>query len=228
MAQIDGGELVARTLKQEGIDCIFTLCGGHVMNIYNGCLDHDIRVVDVRHEQAAGHAAEGWSRVNRRPGVAVVTAGPGVTDAVTAVANAYQNRSPLVLIAGAAPLSQWQMGGLQEMEQVDLMKPITKWAGTVHQTHRIPEYLQMCFRIAMTGRYGPCFLEIPSDVLFGRVEDGEVAIPESYRSEGRVQGDQRLVAQAAALLDQAERPVVMAGSQVYWSAAADALTTATT
>jgi acetolactate synthase-1/2/3 large subunit len=115
------------------------------------------------------------------------------------------------------------MGGLQEMEQVDLMKPITKWAGTVHQTHRIPEYLQMCFRIAMTGRYGPCFLEIPSDILFGRVEDGEVAIPESYRSEGRVQGDQRLVAQAAALLDQAERPVVMAGSQVYWSEAADAL-----
>jgi acetolactate synthase-1/2/3 large subunit len=223
MAQIDGGEMVARTLKQEGIDCIFTLCGGHVMNIYNGCLNQGIRVVDVRHEQAAGHAAEGWSRVTRRPGVAVVTAGPGVTDAVTAVANAYQNRSPLVLIAGAAPLSQWQMGGLQEMEQVDLMKPITKWAGTVHQTRRIPEYLQMCFRIAMTGRYGPCFLEIPSDVLFGRLEEGEIAIAESYRSEGRVQGDQRLVAQATALLDKAERPVVMAGSQVYWSDAADAL-----
>src|SRR3972149_1220396 len=123
MAQIDGGELVARTLKQEGIECIFTLCGGHVMNIYNGCPDHDIRVGDLRHD------------------VGVAAAGPGVTDAVTAVANAYQNRSPLVLIGGAAPLSQSQMGGLQEMEQVDLMKPITKWAGTVHQTRRIPEYL---------------------------------------------------------------------------------------
>jgi acetolactate synthase-1/2/3 large subunit len=223
MAQIDGGDLVARTLKQEGIECIFTLCGGHVMNIYNGCLDQGIRVVDVRHEQAAGHAAEGWSRVTRRPGVAVVTAGPGVTDVVTAVANAYQNRSPLVLIGGAAPLAQSQMGGLQEMEQVDLMKPITKWAGTVYHTQRIPEYLQMCFRIAMTGRYGPCFLEMPADVLFGRVEEGEAPVPQSYRTEGRVQGDQRLVAQAAALLDTAERPVVMAGSQVYWSGAADAL-----
>jgi acetolactate synthase-1/2/3 large subunit len=223
MAQIDGGDLVARTLKQEGIDCIFTLCGGHVMNIYNGCLDQGIRVVDVRHEQAAGHAAEGWSRITRRPGVAVVTAGPGVTDVVTAVANAYQNRSPLVLIGGAAPLAQSQMGGLQEMEQVDLMKPITKWSGTVYHTQRIPEYLQMCFRIAMAGRYGPCFLEMPADVLFGRVEEGEVVIPESYRTEGRVQGDGRLVAQAAAVLDKAERPVVMAGSQVYWSDAADAL-----
>jgi acetolactate synthase-1/2/3 large subunit len=223
MAQIDGGDLVARTLKQEGIECIFTLCGGHVMNIYNGCLDHGIRVVDVRHEQAAGHAAEGWSRVTRRPGVAVVTAGPGVTDAVTAVANAYQNRSPLVLIGGAAPLTQSQMGGLQEMEQVDIMKPITKWSGTVYHTQRIPEYLQMCFRIAMAGRYGPCFLEMPADVLFGRVEEGDAPIPQSYRTEGRVQGDGRLVAQAADLLDKAERPVVMAGSQVYWSDAADAL-----
>jgi acetolactate synthase-1/2/3 large subunit len=193
------------------------------MNIYNGCLDQGIRVVDVRHEQAAGHAAEGWSRVTRRPGVAVVTAGPGVTDAVTAVANAYQNRSPMVLIGGAAPLAQSQMGGLQEMEQVDLMKPITKWSGTVYQTRRIPQYLQMCFRIAMTGRYGPCFLEMPADVLFGRVEEGEAPIAQSYRTEGRVQGDRLLVAQAAALLDKAERPVVMAGSQVYWSGAADAL-----
>jgi len=223
MAQIDGGELVARTLKQEGIDCIFTLCGGHVMNIYNGCLDQGIRVVDVRHEQAAGHAAEGWSRVTRRPGVAVVTAGPGVTDAVTAVANAYQNRSPMVLIGGRSLLGQFEMGALQEMEQVDMMKPITKWAGCCYQTRRVPEYLQMCFRIAMTGRYGPCFLEIPTDVLFGRVEESEAPIAESYRTEGRVQGDQRLVAQAAALLAKAERPVVMAGSQVYWSGAADGL-----
>jgi len=223
MAQIDGGDLVARTLKQEGIECIFTLCGGHVMNIYNGCLDHGIRVVDVRHEQAAGHAAEGWSRITRGPGVAVVTAGPGVTDAVTAVANAYQNRSPLVLIGGAAPLAQSQMGGLQEMEQVDIMKPITKWAGTVYHTQRIPEYLQMCFRIAMAGRYGPCFLEMPADILFGRVEEGDAPIHQSYRTEGRVQGDGRLVAKAASMLDGAERPVVMAGSQVYWSDAADAL-----
>src|ERR1051326_8027301 len=98
MAQIDGGALVARFLKQEKVDTIFTLCGSHIQNIYAGCQDEGVRIVDVRHEQAAGHAAEGWSRVNRRPGVALVTAGPGVTDCMTAVATAYQNRSPMIVL----------------------------------------------------------------------------------------------------------------------------------
>ena len=109
MALLDGGELVARAIKAEGIDVIFTLCGGHVQAVYNACLNHDIRVVDVRHEQAAGHAAEGWSRATRRCGVAVVTAGPGSTDVVTAVANAHQNRSPLLVIGGRSPLSRFGM-----------------------------------------------------------------------------------------------------------------------
>src|SRR3989304_8945471 len=104
MAQIDGGDLVARMLKREGIDTIFTLSGGHIQNIYDGCIDEGIRVIDTRHEQVAGHAAEGWARMTRKCGVAVVTAGPGVTDAVTAVATAYQNSSPLLLIGGAAPI----------------------------------------------------------------------------------------------------------------------------
>ena len=109
MALLDGGELVARSIKAEGVDVIFTLCGGHVQAVYNACLNNDIRVVDVRHEQAAGHAAEGWSRATRRCGVAVVTAGPGVTDVVTAVANAHQNRSPLLVIGGRSPsrVSGW-------------------------------------------------------------------------------------------------------------------------
>lgn len=224
MAQIDGGDLVARMLRQEGIDTIFTLSGGHVQNIYNGCLDEGIRIIDTRHEQTAGHAAEGYSRLTRRCGVAVVTAGPGVTDAVTAVATAYQNSSPLLLIGGAAPVANLLQGSLQELpSQVDMLRPITKWSGTCHTTRRIPDYLATAFRTALTGRFGPVFLELPADVLFGRMEESDVPLPSNYRSKGRVQGDPRLVREAARLLARAERPVIMGGTGLFWSDAAEAL-----
>src|SRR4030066_1898674 len=110
MAMVDGGDLVARCLKQEGVDAIFTLCGGHVQAIYDGCIDEDIKVIDVRHEQVAGHAAEGWSRATRRCGGAVVTAGPGVPDCVTAIANAWHNKSPVLIIGGRRPPMAVRMG----------------------------------------------------------------------------------------------------------------------
>ena len=224
MAQIDGGDLVARMLKREGIDAIFTLSGGHIQNIYDGCIDEGIRVIDTRHEQVAGHAAEGYSRLTRKCGVAVVTAGPGVTDTVTAVATAYQNASPLLVIGGAAPLRTSLMGALQEIPgTVEMMRPITKWSATIPFTNRIPDYLAQAFRIALTGRYGPVFLEIPSDILFGRLEEGDAPIPEGYRTEGRTQGDARLIEEAAQALAHAERPVVMGGTGVYWSDAGEAL-----
>lgn len=224
MAQIDGGDLVARMLRQEGIDAIFTLSGGHVQNIYDGCIDEGIRVIDTRHEQVAGHAAEGYSRLTRKCGVAVVTAGPGVTDTVTAVATAYQNASPLLVIGGAAPLRTSLMGALQEIPgTVEMMRPITKWSATVPFTDRIPDYLAQAFRTALTGRYGPVFLEIPSDVLFGRLEEDQVQLPSDYRTEGRTQGDAALIERAAQLLANAERPAVMGGTGVYWADAGDAL-----
>ena len=224
MAQIDGGDLVARMLKREGIDTIFTLSGGHIQNIYDGCIDEGIRVIDTRHEQSAGHAAEGYGRLTRKCGVAVVTAGPGVTDVVTAVATAYQNASPMLVIGGAAPLRTSLMGALQEIPgTVEMMKPITKWAATIPYTNRIPDYLAQAFRIALTGRYGPVFLEIPSDILFGRLEEEQAPLPEGYRTEGRTQGDFKLITQAAELLAGAERPVVMGGTGVYWADAGGAL-----
>ncbi len=223
MALVDGGDLVVKALKREGVDVIFTLCGGHVQAIYDACIDEGVRIIDVRHEQAAGHAAEGWSRATRRCGVAVVTAGPGVTDVVTAVANAYQNKSPMLVIGGRSPLNRFEMGALQEMDQVELMRPITKWARCVYETKRIPEYISIAFREAMTGRRGPVFLEIPTDILFQKVEESEVYFPESYRPQGRKHPDLTLVAQAAQLLARAERPMVMAGSQVYWDEAHEEL-----
>ena len=224
MAQIDGGDLVARMLKREGIDAIFTLSGGHVQNIYDGCIDEGIRVIDTRHEQVAGHAAEGYSRLTRKCGVAVVTAGPGVTDTVTAVATAYQNASPMLVIGGAAPLRTSLMGALQEIPgTVEMMRPITKWAATIPFTDRIPDYLAQAFRTALTGRYGPVFLEIPSDILFGRLEEEKVQLPEAYRTEGRTQGDAALIKRAAEALANAERPALMGGTGVYWADAGDAL-----
>ena len=223
MAQIDGGDIVARMLKREGIDTIFTLSGGHIQNIYDGCLDEGIRVIDTRHEQSAGHAAEGYSRLTRKCGVAVVTAGPGVTDTVTAVATAYQNASPLLVIGGAAPLRTSLMGALQEIPgTVDMMRPITKWAATIPFTNRIQDYLAQAFRVALTGRYGPVFLEIPSDILFGRLEEDSIEWPEHYRTEGRTSGDTALVKHAAELLANAERPAVMGGTGIYWSDAGEA------
>jgi acetolactate synthase-1/2/3 large subunit len=223
MALVDGGDLVARAIKQEGVDTIFTLCGGHVQAIYDACIDDNIRIIDVRHEQVAGHAAEGWSRATRRCGVAVVTAGPGVTDATTAIANAWHNKSPMLVIGGRSPLARFEMGALQDMDHTELLRPITKFAKCVHQTERIPEYISAAFRAALTGRQGPAFLEIPTDVLFKKVEEDTVYFPESYRPQGRVYPDPKVIKQAAELLRSAERPVVMAGSAIYWSEAHEEL-----
>ena len=128
---ISGGHLVAKALKAEGVDVIFTLCGGHIIDIYDGCVDEGIAVVDVRHEQVAAHAADGYARVTGRPGCAVVTAGPGTTDAVTGVANALRAESPMLLIGGQGALRQHRMGALQDLPHVDMLSPITKFAASV-------------------------------------------------------------------------------------------------
>src|SRR6184192_1277249 len=131
---ISGGHLVAKALKNEGVEVIWTLCGGHIIDIYDGCVDEGIKVVDVRHEQVAAHAADGYARVTGRPGCAVVTAGPGTTDAVTGVANAFRAESAMLLIGGQGALDQHRMGSLQDLPHVDILKPITKFASSVYTT----------------------------------------------------------------------------------------------
>src|SRR5216117_549327 len=175
-----GGELVARTLKGAGVGHVFTLCGGHILPIYDGCLGEAITLVDVRHEQAAAHCADAYARLTRRVGVAVVAPGPGVTDAVTGVANAYAARSPMLLIGGAAPLGLRGLGALQEMEQVALLRPITKGAFTVAEARQIPAVLTTAIRTALSGRPGPVFVEIPVDLLMTMIEDRLAPIPTRY------------------------------------------------
>lgn len=220
---LDGGHLVSKMLAREGVDAVFTLCGGHIMPIYNGLLDDGIRIFDFRHEQAAVHAADAYARLTRRPGVAIVTAGVGVTDAVTGIANAFQADSPVLVIGGQAPSDHFERGALQELNSVELVSSITKWARSALHTPRIPEYLSIAFRHMFAGRYGPAFLEIPIDVLLGSVEDSEVTLPANYRVVTPAAGDSAAVEGAAALLARAERPAVIAGSAIWWSDASTAL-----
>ncbi|MBO0778688.1 MAG: acetolactate synthase [Ktedonobacteraceae bacterium] len=226
MGMIHGGWLVAKTLKKEGVEVVFTLSGGHIAAIYDGCLREGIRVVDTRHEQAAVHAAEGWAKCTRKPGVALLTAGPGVTDGVTGVANAYLAGSPVLVIGGAAPLSLWDRGALQEMNQIDLLRPITKWSRTVHETSRLAEYTASAFRQMLNGKPGPTFLEVPMDILNGFSETETLfdpGEPAHYRAGGRIAPDPDLVVKAASLLEKAQRPVIMAGTAVWWCDAAEPL-----
>jgi acetolactate synthase-1/2/3 large subunit len=216
-ALVHGGLLVARVLKQQGVEVVFTLSGGHVAALYDGCIREGIRVLDTRHEQAAVHAAEGWAKVTRRPGVAFLTAGPGVTDGITGIANAFQCGSPIVVLGGAAPLSHTDQGALQELRHTDLVRSITKWARTVVQTGRLAEYTAAAFHQATSGRLGPVFLECPMDVLNQLIPLSEAVLPARPPAPaGRVYGDSALVERAAALLARAERPVIMAGSAVWW------------
>jgi acetolactate synthase-1/2/3 large subunit len=215
--RVSGGHLVAKALKAEGVDVIFTLCGGHIIDIYDGCVDEGIAVVDVRHEQVAAHAADGYARVTGKPGVAVVTAGPGTTDAVTGVANAFRAESPMLLIGGQGALSQHKMGSLQDLPHVDMMTPITKFAATVPHTTRAADMVSMAFRECYAGAPGPSFLEIPRDVLDAEVALADCAVPAPgrYRASTKSAGDPAAIERLADLIVKARQPAILLGSQVW-------------
>ncbi|MGF1596648.1 MAG: thiamine pyrophosphate-binding protein [Acidimicrobiales bacterium] len=221
---VHGGRLAAKALKAAGVDCVFTLSGGHVMGIYDGCLDEGIKVVDVRHEQAATHAADAWARLHPgRVGVAILTAGPGVTDGVTGVANAWRANSPILVFGGQGPFNNLRRGSLQEMDHVAVMKPITKWADACYETRRIGEYIELAIRTALSGVPGPAFLEIPMDVLHGPVDLATAPLPPFRDYRVASTAAQPLLDEAVTILAGAERPMVMAGTALKWSEGAPAL-----
>jgi len=223
MSIVHGGRLVAQALKRHGTTHLFTLCGGHIQSIYDGCLDEDIRVVDVRHEQTAGHAADGYARVTGRPGVCAVTAGPGVTDVVTAMANAQRAGIPLICIGGAGPKLLCDMGSLQDMDHLTLMRSVSKWAVQVPSTARIAEYMDSAFRIAQSNVPGPVFLEMPLDLLMNFHEDTDLPATKAMPHPPRPAADPRSLAATAELLANAKKPVVLVGTQIRWSPVKDAL-----
>ncbi|HVN87976.1 MAG TPA: thiamine pyrophosphate-binding protein [Candidatus Binatia bacterium] len=220
MARIDGGEMLIRVLEREGIRELFTLHGGHLDAIFQAARGRNIRWIDTRHEQAAGHAADGWARTTGRVGVAIVTAGPGVTDVVTAVTNAYLDCIPTLFIGGAAPLRDAETLPLQGgFDQLDLMRPITKWAHRITQTHRIPELVTQALRVATGGRPGPVFLELPIDVLFARVDEAKVVFPQRVHPDAAPAPAPAAVERAIEWLRAAQRPAIMAGGGAWFSGA---------
>jgi len=223
MGSATGGQLVARMLKKEGVRHVFTLSGLHVAPIYAGLVEEGIQVIDTRHEQAAAHAADAYARITRGIGVAVVTAGPGVTDALTGVANAMSAASPMLLLGGAAPIFNQSRGSLQEIEQVDLFHRIAKWSDRVPTPELVPSYLAKAFRVALSGRPGPVFLELAWDVLSNGVDESAVTLQDAYRTRAGMAPDQKLVDQAVGLLSKAERPAIIAGSSIWWDGAWEAL-----
>ena len=223
MAEIDGGRLFAKALKREGVEYVFTLNGGHIYNLYEGCVDEGIKVIDFRHEQVAAHAAEGWAKVTGKPGVAIVTAGPGVTDAVTGIANAFQAPSPMILIGGNAGITDHLRGGLQDFDSATFLKPVTKFSEQVKRVERIPEYVSIAFRHATSGVPGPAYLEIPIDVVGGSTDEENVKYPGNYRTESKAYGDPEYIKQVVDILHNTERPMVLAGSDIWWNDASDEL-----
>jgi len=219
-----GGTLAARALKDVGVGAIFTLTGGHIMPILDGALTEDIPVIDVRHEQAAVHAADAYSRLNPgRIGCAVLTAGPGVTDGVTGIANAWRANSPILVIGGQGPFSNLRRGSLQEMDHVSVIRPISKWADTCYQTERIPEYVEAAARAAISGVPGPAFLEIPMDILMTPISSDDVRFPAlSHESVMTYPNPEDLPA-VLDVLSTAQQPILLAGTGVKWSQGGTAL-----
>jgi acetolactate synthase-1/2/3 large subunit len=217
-AAVHGGRLVARALRSRGVERLFTLSGGHLFSIYDGCREEGIAIVDTRHEQAAAFAAEGWAKATREPGVAALTAGPGVTNGTSAIAGAQQNGSPLVVLGGRAPEMRWGSGSLQEVDHVPFVSPLVKSAATVKDTAEIPAATARAIDLAAEPPSGPTFLDYPMDVVFMEAEAEPPPAPD--RAPGApAEG----VEEAAVLLGAAERPAIMAGTGLYWARAEEQL-----
>jgi acetolactate synthase I/II/III large subunit len=217
-----GGRLIARRLKAHGVSRLFTLSGGHLFSVYDGCRAEGIEIVDVRHESTAAFAAEGWAKVTREVGVCALTAGPGVTNGMSAMASAQANHSPMLVLGGRAPAGRWGMGSLQEIDHVPFVRPLTKLAATAGSAAEIPGLVEDALAQALAPHGGPTFVDFPLDYVFMEAEEGEYAA-------GVQEGDvgpgapAQAVELAAKLLREAERPVVMAGTDLYWGHGEQAL-----
>ena len=223
--KIGAGHLIARRLRASGIDTIFTLSGGHLFSIYDGCRAEGVRLIDTRHEQTAAFAAEGWSKVTRVPGVAALTAGRGVTNGMSAMAAAQQNQSPLLVLGGRAPALRWGQGSLQEIDHVPFVAPLTRFAATAQSADAVGGLIDDALRATMGAGETPtgvAFVDFPMDHVFGEATDGGdpgalAGPPKQVHADGDALGV------ASGLLAGAQRPVIMAGTNVWWGHAEAAL-----
>jgi acetolactate synthase I/II/III large subunit len=220
--QLHGGRLIAQRLKAHGVSKLFTLSGGHLFSIYDGCRAEGIELIDVRHEQSAAFAAEGWAKVTRTIGVCALTAGPGVTNGMSAIASAGQNHSPLLVLGGRAPQFRWGQGSLQEIDHVPFVRPLVKLAATAQDTAEIPGLMDEGIAAALAPHSGPVFLDFPLDLVFTEAPAPE---PDAAAAQppARPIADARAIERAAELLREAEHPAIMAGTGLYWGHGENAL-----
>src|SRR5919198_1025931 len=225
MTSVFAGALVTRALKAEGVTHVFGLLGHELLAIYDACLDEGITVIGTRHETAAAEMADAYARVTRRPGVFMVCAGPGHANATLGLAMASFACSPVIAISAHSELGGRDRLALQEMDQVGMVEPITKWARLVTEPERIPEYLGAAFRHALAGRPGPVHLSLPGDIVDRRIDDDEVRFvpPTESRGQGRPHADPLQIERALDLLAAAERPAAIAGTGAYWGGRPEAL-----
>jgi thiamine pyrophosphate-dependent acetolactate synthase large subunit-like protein len=217
MATLRGEQIIARCFQQEGVDTIFFMMGGPTGGTAGACLDLGMQGIYVRHEQAAAMMAHAYARVTGKPGICIAPMGPGVANLVTGLANAWADASPIIAIGGSAPMRGWTLDTFQEMDQVPMMKPIVKNAFRVDLGYRIPEYISIAFREALDGKRGPIYLDLPGDILSGKVEEDKINwVAENYRTDARPAGDPALIRKAIELLAEAHKPLILTGSGVLW------------
>src|SRR5712692_9151286 len=222
MAMVTGSEVLAMALKSQGIDTMFYVMGGPMLETEATAIKLGIKAIDTRHEQAAAMEAHAWTRVMRRPAVCMGASGPGATNLLTGVANAFTDAAPLIAIGGSSPRVYLGMEAFQEIDQLAVFKPVTKWAERIYDARRIPDVVATAYRQTMTGRPGPVYLDLPGDILGEKVDEDKVVWPQAWKPLPRPLGDTGAVREAIALLARAERPVILGGSGVWWSDAAAA------
>jgi acetolactate synthase-1/2/3 large subunit len=224
MATLRGEEIIARCFQREGVDTFFFMMGGPTGGTAGACLDLGMKGIYVRHEQAAAMMAHAYSRITGKPGICIAPMGPGVANLVTGLANAWADAAPVIAIGGASPMRGTTLDTFQEMDQIPMMKPIVKSAYRIDLGYRIPEYISIAFRDALDGKRGPVYLDLPGDILAGKVEEEKIHwVNGNYRTEARPAGDPKLISQAVELLANARKPLILTGSGVLWSRAEEAL-----
>ncbi len=220
MGTLRGEEIIARCFQREGVDTFFFMMGGPTGGTAGACLDLGMKGIYVRHEQAAAMMAHAYARVTGKPGICIAPMGPGVANLVTGLANAWADASPIIAIGGSAPMRGWTLDTFQEMEQVSMMKPIVKNAYRIDLGYRIPEYVSIAFREALDGKRGPVYLDLPGDILSGKVDEEKIHWVEgNYRTDARPAGDPALIRKAIDLLAGASKPLILTGSGVLWAQA---------
>lgn len=220
-----GFTLLGRAVARQGVDTAFFIMGGPINDGVKAMQAEGIRAIDVRHEQAGAMMAQAYARVRGHPGVCMGASGPGTINLTTGLANALIDCAPVVALGGASPIGAFGTGAFQEIDQVAVMRPVTKWAERVHEPARIPEFVDLAFRRAMAGKPGPVYLDLPGDVLYGEADEAKVHWPRpaAERDLPRTAATQDTVERVIAKLRAAQRPIVLTGSGILWSGAAAAL-----